>query len=490
MSCHRAHKLRHHWSKRHARKVLAYFKNNARKTLINKSVSQTNTVVEEIASSQLSHSCLLPNIDTDSVFQQNNFQNASAVNLITVEDKSIMNVTSDFVEDTFSPELTSFVTDSRKEYQKNLAQALSNVNHVQGNRILSVIRMHNCLSYLPKDIRTLLCTPRVLPHLLIKVSPGEYLHIGVEPVLLRTLKLTHPQLLPDILEIDISTDGAQLDKNGKNQIWPIQCRIANIPRSMPEVIGIYKGPSKPHSANQFFDTFVNDFNKVIQSGGVEFQNRKIPIRLRCFIADAPARAFILNHKNHLSSVPCSKCKVAGSRYGNFTIFLGINHIHRSNDEYAKCIDEDHHKNGYSPLTRLPLGLVSNVTFDYMHLVCLGVMKKLLTTWVTGKYTKNTKFSARQLSLLSKRLQIIAAYCPREFARRPTFIHEYHKFKATEHRQILLYTGVVVLKDILRKSAYIHFLFLHAALRILVSSSTSNYQLEFAKRAIEKFVERF
>jgi len=229
----------------------------------------------------------------------------------------------------------------------------------------------------------------------------------------------------------------QLDKNGKNQIWPIQCRIANISRSMPEVIGIYKGPSKPHSANQFLDTFVNDFNEVIQSGGVQFQNRKIPLCLRCIIADAPARAFILNHKGHMSSVPCSKCKVTGSRYGNFMFFPDIDHVRRSNDEYAKCIDEDHHKSGYSSLSRLPLGLVSNVTFDYMHLVCLGVMKKLLTTWVTGKYTKKTKLSRRQLLLLTKRLQIIAAYCPREFARRPTFINEYHKFKATEYRQILL-----------------------------------------------------
>jgi len=115
----------------------------------------------------------------------------------------------------------------------------------------------------------------------------------------------------------------------------------------------------------------------------------------------------------MSSVPCSKCKVTGSRYDNFMIFPDIDHVRRSNDEYAKCIDEDHHKSGYSSLSRLPLGLV---TFDYMHLVCLGVMKKLLITWVTGKYTKKTKLSGRQLLLLTKRLQIIAAYCPREFAR--------------------------------------------------------------------------
>jgi len=125
----------------------------------------------------------------------------------------------------------------------------------------------------------------------------------------------------------------------------------------------------------------------------------------------------------------------------------------------------------------------------MHLVCLGVMKNLLTTWVTEKYTKKTKLSGRQLLLLTKKLQIIAAYCPREFARRPTSINEYHKFKATGYRQIFLYTGIVILKDILEKSAYIHFLLSHAALRILVSPSASSHQLEFAKIAISKFVKR-
>lgn len=40
-----------------------------------------------------------------------------------------------------------------------------------------------------------------------------------------------------------------------------------------------------------------------------------------------------------------------------------------------------YQKSYSVLNTLPkLGLVSNVVLDYMHLICLGVIKKLILLW--------------------------------------------------------------------------------------------------------------
>ena len=38
---------------------------------------------------------------------------------------------------------------------------------------------------------------------------------------------------------------------------------------------------------------------IISNGGIQFYDRKVLVRLRCFIADAPAGAFILNHRKYV-----------------------------------------------------------------------------------------------------------------------------------------------------------------------------------------------
>lgn len=46
-------------------------------------------------------------------------------------------------------------------------------------------------------------------------------------------------------------------------------------------------------------------------------------------------------------------------------------------------DKFYHK-GISSLEELPIDIPSVVVLEYMHNVCLGVMKKLLSFWVKGK----------------------------------------------------------------------------------------------------------
>ncbi|XP_025154667.1 uncharacterized protein LOC112588569 [Harpegnathos saltator] len=189
--------------------------------------------------------------------------------------------------------------------------------------------------------------------------------------------------IPSHIELDIHTDGCTLDRAGSVHLWPIQCRIANVQHAKPIIVGIYKGSQKPHNPNSFFEAFITDILTVVNNGGIQFNGSNIPIRLRCFIADAPARAFILNHRGHLSSKPCSKCKVSGTISEGRNVFKGINHSVRRDEEYVAVVDEDHHKEDTTPLSLIPIGMVSQVSFEYMHLVCLGIMKKLLSAWVSG-----------------------------------------------------------------------------------------------------------
>ncbi|KAL6417328.1 hypothetical protein ACFW04_014578 [Cataglyphis niger] len=123
----------------------------------------------------------------------------------------------------------------------------------------------------------------------------------------------------------------------------------------------------------------------------------------------------------------------------------------------------------------------------MHLVCLGVTKKLLCAWVHGKYSRLSKLSGRSIFVLYFRLNVLKKYCPSEFAR-PRSLDIVSKFKATEFRQFLLYTVPIVMFDILNNRFYKHFLFLHVVIRILISNSLSKRHLNFAL-ALQKFVLR-
>lgn len=364
----------------------------------------------------------------------------------------------------------------------------NNFSHVQGNSILSLLRTHSCFQNLPKDTRTLLNTPRNKV-ILSKIEPGEYIHLDLETEIIEALLQLSLVSLPNYIELDFHIDGCALDKLGSVHLWPIQCRFVNIKYTKPIVVGIYKGPTKPNDPNLFFEQFITDIKKILLKGGITISGKKLPIRLRCFIADAPARSFILNHRSHTSSQPCSKCKVSGIRCEGRYIFPGVSHTLRTNKEYETCVDEDHHKDGKSPLSMLPIGMVSHVPFEYMHLVCLGAMKKLFSAWIRGKYSRSSKLSAWSISVMSKRLEALIKYCPSDFARRPRSLDACTKYKATEYRQFLLYTGPVVTYGLLNQQVYTHFLFLHAAIRILVSASPSKTHLKFADLALQKFVKR-
>lgn len=228
--------------------------------------------------------------------------------------------------------------------------------------------------------------------LLFLMELGEYIHFDLETEITQCLESISSAITINQLEIDFNTDGCALDKSSSIHIWPIQIRIANIQHAKPIVVEIYKGMQKSSDPNIFFEKFVIDIKKIMFNGGINFHDNKIPISLRCFIADAPARAFILNHRGHTSSQPCSKCKICGTRSEGRSIFNDINYSPRSDEEYSIGLDEGHHKEGKSPLSILPIGMVSQVPFEYMHLVCLGVMKKLLLAWVYGKYSRLSKLS--------------------------------------------------------------------------------------------------
>lgn len=73
----------------------------------------------------------------------------------------------------------------------------------------------------------------------------------------------------------------------------------------------------------------------------------------------------------------------------------------------------------------------------------------------------------------------------DFAWNPREILEVCQFKATEFRQLLLYTGPIVFKNVISEECYINFMALSISLRILLSLDHCFY-LEYTHQLLKYF----
>ena len=123
-----------------------------------------------------------------------------------------------------------------------------------------------------------------------------------------------------------------------------------------------------------------------------------------------------------------------------------------------------HQNGESPFSDIA-NCVTGFPLDYMHLVCLGVMRRMVKFWKTDKASR-LRLTQSQQNAMSSSLQGLHGLLPSDFARQPRPLHESDRWKATEWRQFLLYTGMIVLHEILPIAHYHHFMCLSVAMSIL------------------------
>jgi hypothetical protein len=170
---------------------------------------------------------------------------------------------------------------------------------------------------------------------------------------------------------------------------------------------------------------------------------------------------------------------------NRMVFISVDENLRSDDSFRSGVDEAHHKE-LSPLAPIQcLGLVSQFPLDYMHLVCLGVMRKLLSLWVSGP--NRARLRPRCRVAISERHCSLAEWTPSEFNRLPRGLDTIERWKATEFRTFLLYSGPVALRNVLPSHLFNHFLILHVAVRILCSPKMALTLCDYAGGLLKSFV---
>lgn len=92
--------------------------------------------------------------------------------------------------------------------------------------------------------------------------------------------------------------------------------------------------------------------------------------------------------------------------------------------------------------------------------------------------------------ISLHLVNLSNHIPSDFARKPRAVKDIDRWKATELRQFLLYTGIVVLKNTLHINMYKTFLMLSAGIHILLNDSLGTVYNGYDHELLVAFVKHF
>ncbi|CAC5384268.1 unnamed protein product [Mytilus coruscus] len=338
--------------------------------------------------------------------------------------------------------------------------------------LLKILKGKGFEDVLPTCARTLLKTPRTV--VMNTVSDMHYYHFGLKYMLEHRLQSVSKEKLEGIqcLVLSLNIDGLPLFKSSNTSVWAVLCSISNIKRSHVFPISFSVGTHKPSNLD-FLNDVVTDLGELFTSGLV-FDGKHLQISISCIICDAPAKAFVKNTKLYCGYYGCDKCMQRGVYIGRMTYQDVSNLTLRKDESFRSQSQVEHHK-GLSPVTQLPVDMIKQFPIDYMHQVCLGVVKRLILLWMRGPRA-DFRLSAVLVGQISENLISMRKFIPKEFVRKPRSLIEIDRWKATEFRQFLLYTGAFVLKDVLEPIYYRNFLAL-------------TEHSDYAQDLLEWFVER-
>nr|CAI5854864.1 unnamed protein product [Callosobruchus analis] len=253
-----------------------------------------------------------------------------------------------------------------------------NIKHVAIKDLLEILNKNTDVRF-PNDPRTFLATPCETN--IWDIAGGQYWHNGLTMCLQEIFRDTKKS---QDISININIDGLPIFKSSRYEFWPILFNINEFPYK-PMIIGMYYGKGKPSNPNEFLSQFVEEL-MLIMNKGVMITEYKISVHLKCFICDSPARCSKFQFSTWMPKVYyCWRIlHVTHSNYYPNKVFAK-----RTDESFRLKEDEYHHKTD-SVILKLPINMIDCFPVaDSLHLIDLGVMKRLLTGWRDGSFKNKT-----------------------------------------------------------------------------------------------------
>ena len=117
--------------------------------------------------------------------------------------------------------------------------------------------------------------------------------------------------------------------------------------------------------------------------------------MKAFVCDAPARSCLKYTVGHTGCYSCERCQDKGEWQNRVVFNEDTEFLPCTDNDFNSFLYEGNHQKSKTPLIDFGISCVSHFTLDYMHLVCLGVMKRMLVFLKQGP--RNCKLSNAQRS---------------------------------------------------------------------------------------------
>ncbi|XP_050066659.1 uncharacterized protein LOC126555823 [Aphis gossypii] len=257
-----------------------------------------------------------------------------------------------------------------------------NISNTAFSALLKCLKSHQCFDNFPIDARTILKpNPHSSPMEIQSIPPGVYHHFGISNGLTSLGNILN--YTEETIKILIGIDGLPLTKSFNSTFWSI-LGCVRYPSNYPHIflIGLYWGKDKPEESNIFLKDMVNELIELSKNGFMtEFGKKKVIVDGFCY--DAPAKSYILKTKGHTGFFSCSRCSTEGIYFENRVCFPDIKFTKRTHSDFLNRRNDDYHvTNSTSIITEIPhLNIIYDFPLDYMHLICLGVVKNLILLWL-------------------------------------------------------------------------------------------------------------
>ena len=286
-----------------------------------------------------------------------------------------------------------------------------------------------------------------------------------------------------IAHLILNVDGVSLVKSSNRSLWPVWISLANLPPILRSAFrnivlaSLWFGFGKPS-----WEIVISLLEREFQEARFIHLNGKV-VRLKfqiiMMIADLPAKASILCHKQFNGQYGCSLCYCPGKvikcvnksgKTSHIRIYeadseirmrtreLHLQHLSDLSQMNRKPLIANFGVLGRSHLDRLLPNLPLTAPIDYMHQVLIGVMRSFLNVALTKVTTRSKEI----IDLFLKSLK-----APSVIRRTPRPLVELKHYKASELEAWLLYIGPVVFQ-LLESGIYSAFMKLSSAVRSLLS----------------------